>query len=59
MGPLGAVVALLSLVERWPADDRHELVQIIRAKGGRSELEYLRRFDGHRRLRSALQALSA
>jgi hypothetical protein len=53
------VVALLKSVERWPAADRQALVETIRAKGGRRELEYLHRFDKHQRLRAALEALSA
>jgi hypothetical protein len=52
------LVALLKGAERWPAADRDALVQVIRAKGGRRELDYLQQFDGHRRLRNALVRLA-
>jgi hypothetical protein len=52
------LVALLGDLGRWPAADREELVRLIRAKGGRQELDYLRAFDGHGRLRSAVAALA-
>jgi hypothetical protein len=53
------LVALLKSVERWPLADRRALVQVIRAKGGRRELEYLQRFDEHRRLRAGVAEVSA
>ena len=52
------LVALLDNLDRWPAADRKDLVKLIRAKGGRQEVEYLRLFNGHGRLREALVALS-
>ena len=42
----------------WPAADRRELADVIRAKGGRYESDYVRKFDAHARLRSAVVALS-
>jgi hypothetical protein len=47
---------LLSIdgIERWSLGDKRGLIEIVRAKGGRSELEYLRRFDQHPRLARAL-----
>jgi len=52
------LVALLEDLDRWPAADREALVRLIRAKGGRRELDYLRGFDGLGPLRSAVAALA-
>ncbi len=52
------LVALLPQLEGWPATDRQALVKLIRAKGGPRELDYLRQFDAHGRLRRAVQALA-
>ncbi len=43
----------------WPAADRAALVDVIRAKGGRRESDFVRRFDLHRRLRRAVLGLAA
>jgi len=43
----------------WPAADRAALVDVIRAKGGRRESDFVRRFDRHRRLRRAVLGLAA
>ncbi|NIM08978.1 MAG: hypothetical protein GTO53_07485 [Planctomycetales bacterium] len=48
------LVALLDDVLRWPVNDRKAVVQLIRAKGARQELDYLHRFDGLPRLRQAV-----
>lgn len=48
------LIALLKDLDRWPADDQKALVRLVRAKGGRQELDYLRRFDGLGRLRKAI-----
>jgi len=48
------LVALIDDLDCWPAADREALVRLVRAKGGRQELEYLRGFDGLGRLRSAV-----
>lgn len=45
-------------LDRWPLEERRALVRIVRAKGGRRESEYVRRFDAHPRLAAALLALS-
>ena len=47
------LVMCLPGVERWSPADRRALVDVIRAKGGRSESEYVRRFDTHFRLTRA------
>jgi hypothetical protein len=52
------LVALLKDLDRWPATDRDALVQLIRGKGGRQELDYLRRFNEHGRLRKAVVKLA-
>jgi hypothetical protein len=48
------LVALLKDLDRWPAADQEALVRLIRAKGGRQELDYLKGFDGLGRLRKAV-----
>ena len=53
------LVLVLPGVERWSAAERRELVRVIRAKGGRRESEFVRRFDAHRRLRDAIRVLGA
>jgi hypothetical protein len=41
-------------VSRWSAANRRALVRIVRAKGGRSEIEYAARFNAHPLLGRAL-----
>jgi hypothetical protein len=53
---LAPVLACLD-VARWTAAERRALVAVIRAKGGRRESDYVRLFDGHRRLRREMQRL--
>jgi hypothetical protein len=48
------LVATLPGVSRWSRADRRALAAVVRAKGARSESEFLRRFAAHRRLRRAL-----
>lgn len=45
-------------VHDWNGRDRKALAAVISAKGGRCELDYLRRFDAHPRLRQALEELA-
>src|SRR5262249_6051270 len=52
------VVLLLPGIRRWRSADRQALVETIRAKGGRRESAFVRRFDAHRRLRRALRELA-
>jgi hypothetical protein len=52
------LVLLLPGVERWSAVEKQHLVQAIRAKGGRSEAEFVPLFDSHWKLRRAIVALS-
>lgn len=51
------VVLLLPGIERWRADERRALVDVFRAKGGRSEREFVARLVAHARLHDALFAL--
>jgi hypothetical protein len=48
------IVASLPGLGRWSAAERRELAAIVRAKGGRRELEFLVRFAAHPRLAAAL-----
>jgi hypothetical protein len=45
-------------VERWSAAERRAAVEVVRAKGGRRESDFVRLFDRHRKLRAAILALS-
>jgi hypothetical protein len=53
------LVALLNDLDRWPDADREAMVQLIHAKGGRQEIDYLQRFNDHDRLRKAIRKLAA
>ena len=48
------LVMILPGVARWSPKDRRALVKVIRAKGGRRESDYVRKFDAHRKLRTAI-----
>ena len=48
---------LLPGVSRWSASQRRALRDVIRAKGGRREQEYVLRFDAHQPLRRAILRL--
>jgi hypothetical protein len=52
------LVCILPNVRRWPAAARRALALVIRAKGGRRETDFVRRFDAHRRLRADIRALA-
>ena len=51
------LVMTLPGVGSWPAGDRSALVDVIRAKGGARESEFVARFDAHPRLRAAVLTL--
>lgn len=51
------LVLILPGIERWNARDRRELVQVVRAKGGLRESDFVTRFDRHTKLRSAVVRL--
>jgi hypothetical protein len=51
------LVLILPGGKRWSAANRRALVRVVRAKGGRRESAYVRRFDEHRALRRAVRKL--
>ena len=51
---LAPVVGLLDDLDRWPATPKRALVRLIRAKGGRSERDYVVRLRQRSKLRRAL-----
>ena len=53
-----APLVCLLPVARWSAPERRALAQIILAKGGASEREFLTRFDDHAKLALALRTLT-
>ncbi len=52
------LVLLLPGLARWSAIERRALVAVIRAKGGQRESDFVRRFDAHTKLRTALGTLA-
>ncbi len=52
------LVLTLPGVERWSSVEKQALVRVIRAKGGRRESDFARRFDQHRKLRRAIARLA-
>jgi hypothetical protein len=43
---------------KWTATEKRALAAVIRAKGGRRESDFVRLFDAHRKLRTAIAALA-
>ena len=52
------VLALLPDIDGWSDDGKRALVEIIKAKGGRRESDFVTRFDAHPHLGAALAALA-
>jgi len=52
------LVDALPGLDRWPREERVALRQVVRAKGGRRESDYVRLFDAHPRLADAILAFS-
>ncbi len=52
------LLQLLRGVERWTDAERRAAVQVVRAKGGRREADFARRFDRHARLRREILRLT-
>ncbi len=52
------LVLALPGLSRWSAEERGALAGVIRAKGGRRESEFVRRFDAHPKLRAAVRLLA-
>jgi hypothetical protein len=55
----GPLVLILPGLSDWSAAEKSALVEVIRAKGGRSEAEFVRKFDAHGMLRAGIVALAA
>lgn len=49
---------ILPGIARWSPAERRALAEVVRAKGGRRESDFVRRFDAHRRLRAAIRKLT-
>jgi len=54
----GPLLAVLPGLEGWRPADKRAAVEVVRAKGGRRESEFVARFDRHRRLRRAVRTLA-
>ncbi|MHC4414023.1 MAG: hypothetical protein ACYS0G_01935 [Planctomycetota bacterium] len=52
------LILILPGLARWRDQDKRTLVEIVRAKGGRRESDYLLRFDRHERLRRSILQLA-
>jgi hypothetical protein len=52
------LVLLLPGVRGWSRAERRALVEVVRAKGGRRETDYVARFDAHAKLRAGVLALA-
>ena len=52
------VIGMLPGVGRWSPIERRKLVDVVRAKGGQRESDFVRAFDAHARLRAALRRLA-
>jgi hypothetical protein len=52
------LVTILPGLDRWNRAERQQLVEVILAKGGRRESDYVIRFDAHAKLRAALRRLA-
>jgi hypothetical protein len=51
------LILLMPGVGTWTAAEKRALVKVVRAKGGRSESDFVLLFDAHRRLRRAVLKL--
>ena len=56
---LNPVIAAIAEVKKWPKADRDALADVIRAKGGVHEMDYVKLFDAHKRLRRTIAAFAA
>lgn len=52
------LILILKEVARWSEEDKGALVEVVRAKGGRCESDFVTRFDRHLKLRRALTELA-
>lgn len=56
---LAPVLALIPDLHRWPSGERRAILNLIRAKAGRSEADYLRQLSSLPRLRAVILGLGA
>jgi hypothetical protein len=52
------LIVMLPGISRWKPQEKRALVQVVRAKGGRRESDYLKLFNKHRRLQQAILKLA-
>ena len=52
------LISILPGIDSWSSRDLAGLARVVRAKGGKRESDFIRRFDRHRKLRSAVFELS-
>lgn len=52
------LILILPGLSRWSPAEKRALVEVVRAKGGRREAEFVARFDRHARLRRAVLQLT-
>lgn len=55
----GPLLRILPGIATWSPAEHRALVAVVRAKGGRRESDFVRRFDAHPKLRAALRRLAA
>jgi hypothetical protein len=53
----GVLICALHGVQAWRLEEKRAAINVIRAKGGRRESDFVRLFDAHTRLRRAVQRL--
>jgi len=49
---------MLPGISGWRPEQKHALVKVVRAKGGRRESDFVTLFDKHRRLQRAILKLA-
>lgn len=52
------LIASIPNVERWSGDERKALIEVVAAKAGRRESDFVRRFDAHAKLCGAIRAMA-
>ncbi len=52
------VLCLIRGIERWSSAEKRSAIAVVRAKGGRRESDFVRRFDAHARLRAGVLRLA-
>ncbi len=52
------LIMILPGLKRWRPDDKRALFEVVQAKGGRRESDYLLRFERHKRLRQSIRSVA-